>query len=290
MLSPSIKLIECPRDAIQGISNFICTEEKVEYYQSLLKVGFDTLDCGSFVSPKVIPQMADTSKVISALDLSKTKTKLLTIIANERGALEAVKHDNISYLGYPFSVSENFQMRNTRKTISESIQLLKRICEIAKTHNKQVVVYLPMGFGNPYGDPWSTEIIENWTEQIIALGVNIISISDTVGTAQLDAISNLYSTLIPRYPHVEFGAHFHTNPILWYEKVNEAYLAGCKRFDGTIKGWGGCPMAQDALVGNMPMEKLISYFTSYKILPKQLDVLAFESAYNFSHRIFLANE
>ncbi|MDA7699289.1 hydroxymethylglutaryl-CoA lyase, partial [Flavobacteriaceae bacterium] len=276
--------------AIQGISNFICTEEKVEYYQSLLKVGFDTLDCGSFVSPKVIPQMADTSKVISALDLSKTKTKLLTIIANERGALEAVKHDNISYLGYPFSVSENFQMRNTRKTISESIQLLKRICEIAKTHNKQVVVYLSMGFGNPYGDPWSTEIIENWTEQIIALGVNIISISDTVGTAQLDAISNLYSTLIPRYPHVEFGAHFHTNPILWYEKVNEAYLAGCKRFDGTIKGWGGCPMAQDALVGNMPMEKLISYFTSYKILPKQLDVLAFESAYNFSHRIFLANE
>ncbi|MDC3367283.1 hydroxymethylglutaryl-CoA lyase [Flavobacteriaceae bacterium] len=290
MLSPSIKLIECPRDAIQGISNFICTEEKVEYYQSLLKVGFDTLDCGSFVSPKVIPQMADTSKVISALDLSKTKTKLLTIIANERGALEAVKHDNISYLGYPFSVSENFQMRNTRKTISESIQLLKRICEIAKTHNKQVVVYLSMGFGNPYGDPWSTEIIENWTEQIIALGVNIISISDTVGTAQLDAISNLYSTLILRYPHVEFGAHFHTNPILWYEKVNEAYLAGCKRFDGTIKGWGGCPMAQDALVGNMPMEKLISYFTSYKILPKQLDVLAFESAYNFSHRIFLANE
>lgn len=290
MLSPSIKLIECPRDAIQGISNFICTKEKVEYYQSLLKVGFDTLDCGSFVSPKVIPQMADTSKVISALDLSKTKTKLLTIIANERGALEAVKHDNISYLGYPFSVSENFQMRNTRKTISESIQLLKRICEIAKTHNKQVVVYLSMGFGNPYGDPWSTEIIENWTEQIIALGVNIISISDTVGTAQLDAISNLYSTLIPRYPHVEFGAHFHTNPILWYEKVNEAYLAGCKRFDGTIKGWGGCPMAQDALVGNMPMEKLISYFTSYKILPKQLDVLAFESAYNFSHRIFLANE
>jgi hydroxymethylglutaryl-CoA lyase len=290
MLSPSIKLIECPRDAIQGISNFICTVEKVEYYQSLLKVGFDTLDCGSFVSPKVIPQMADTSKVISALDLSKTKTKLLTIIANERGALEAVKHDNISYLGYPFSVSENFQMRNTRKTISESIQLLKRICEIAKTHNKQVVVYLSMGFGNPYGDPWSTEIIENWTEQIIALGVNIISISDTVGTAQLDAISNLYSTLIPRYPHVEFGAHFHTNPILWYEKVNEAYLAGCKRFDGTIKGWGGCPMAQDALVGNMPMEKLISYFTSYKILPKQLDVLAFESAYNFSHRIFLANE
>ena len=290
MLSPSIKLIECPRDAIQGISNFICTEEKVEYYQSLLKVGFDTLDCGSFVSPKVIPQMADTSKVISALDLSKTKTKLLTIIANERGALEAVKHDNISYLGYPFSVSENFQMRNTRKTISESIQLLKRICEIAKTHNKQVVVYLSMGFGNPYGDPWSTEIIENWTEQIIALGVNIISISDTVGTAQLDAISNLYSTLIPRYPHVEFGAHFHTNPILWYEKVNEAYLAGCKRFDGTIKGWGGCPMAQDAIVGNMPMEKLISYFTSYKILPKQLDVLAFESAYNFSHRIFLANE
>jgi len=290
MLSPSIKLIECPRDVIQGISNFICTEEKVEYYQSLLKVGFDTLDCGSFVSPKVIPQMADTSKVISALDLSKTKTKLLTIIANERGALEAVKHDNISYLGYPFSVSENFQMRNTRKTISESIQLLKRICEIAKTHNKQVVVYLSMGFGNPYGDPWSTEIIENWTEQIIALGVNIISISDTVGTAQLDAISNLYSTLIPRYPHVEFGAHFHTNPILWYEKVNEAYLAGCKRFDGTIKGWGGCPMAQDAFVGNMPMEKLISYFTSYKILPKQLDVLAFESAYNFSHRIFLANE
>jgi hydroxymethylglutaryl-CoA lyase len=286
MPSSQIKLIECPRDAIQGMSHLINTKDKVSYYQSLLKVGFNTLDCGSFVSPKAIPQMADTADVIQSIDLSQTATKLLTIIANERGALEAIKHKSITYLGYPFSVSENFQMRNTRKTISESIQLLKRITEIALAHDKEVVVYLSMGFGNPYGDPWSSEIIEDWSEQIIAMGVKIISISDTVGTAQVVDISNLYSTLIARYPEVEFGAHFHTHPSAWYEKVHAAYLAGCLRFDGTIKGWGGCPMAQDALVGNMPMEKLISYFTSLKLLPNEFDVLAFESAYNFSHRIF----
>jgi hydroxymethylglutaryl-CoA lyase len=286
MPSNQIKLIECPRDALQGMSNFIDTKDKVSYYQSLLQVGFNTLDCGSFVSPKAIPQMADTAEVIQSIDLSQTVTKLLTIIANERGALEAIKHKNITYLGYPFSVSENFQMRNTRKTISESVQLLKRITEIAFTHDKEVVVYLSMGFGNPYGDPWSTEIIENWVEQLIAMGVKIISISDTVGTAQVMDISKLYTTLVSKYPEVEFGAHFHTHPSEWYEKVHAAYLGGCLRFDGTIKGWGGCPMAQDALVGNMPMEKLISYFTSLKTLPKELDVLAFESAYNFSHRIF----
>ena len=235
MPSNQIKLIECPRDALQGMSNFIDTKDKVSYYQSLLQVGFNTLDCGSFVSPKAIPQMADTAEVIQSIDLSQTVTKLLTIIANERGALEAIKHKNITYLGYPFSVSENFQMRNTRKTISESVQLLKRITEIAFTHDKEVVVYLSMGFGNPYGDPWSTEIIENWVEQLIAMGVKIISISDTVGTAQVMDISKLYTTLVSRYPEVEFGAHFHTHPSEWYEKVHAAYLGGCLRFDGTIK-------------------------------------------------------
>tara|TARA_B110000027_G_C16122521_1_gene304177 strand:+ start:10549 stop:11421 length:873 start_codon:yes stop_codon:yes gene_type:complete len=286
MPSKPIKLIECPRDALQGISNFISTADKVLYYQSLLKVGFDTLDCGSFVSPKVIPQMADTAEVINKIDLTQTKTKLLTIIANERGAFEAVKNEKISYLGYPFSISENFQIRNTSKTISESIVLLKRLCEIAEVNDKEVVVYLSMGFGNPYGDPWSSEIIEKWVEIIIVMGVKIISISDTVGKAKVSDVSNLYSTLISRFPEIEFGAHFHTHPNQWYEKVRAANKAGCFRFDGTIMGWGGCPMAQDALVGNMPMEKLISYFTTQNKLPPEIDVLAFESAYNFSHNIF----
>ena len=288
MSNKSIKLIECPRDALQGLHKIVSTQDKIAYYQNLLQVGYDTLDCGSFVSPKAIPQMADSSNVIKGLDLSQTNTKLLTIVANERGALAAVTFDAISYLGYPFSVSENFQMRNTAKTISESIVVLERICEIARAHDKEVVVYLSMGFGNPYGDPWSPEIIEKWADQIIGMGVSIISISDTVGTAKVSDITNLYATLIPRYPEVEFGAHFHTHPNEWYEKVHAAYLSGCFRFDGTIKGWGGCPMAQNALVGNMPMEKLISFFTAQQMLPKQLDVLAFESAYNSSHRIFVS--
>ena len=281
----SITLVECPRDALQGFSKWVNTSDKIAYYQSLLKVGFHTLDCGSFVSSKAIPQMADTAEVIEGLDVSKTHTKLLTIVANERGALEAIKYEKISYLGYPFSISENFQIRNTRKTISESLSVLKRITDIASNYNKEMVVYLSMGFGNPYGDPWNADIIAEWVSKMAVMGISIISISDTIGTAIPSDVIKLYSTIVPSYPAITFGAHFHTHPDFWYEKVNAAFSAGCLRFDGTIKGMGGCPMAQDNLVGNMPSEKLISFFTSRKLLPKNLDLLSFESSYNFSQKI-----
>jgi len=282
-----IKLIECPRDALQSHYRFVATEEKIAYYQSLLKVGFDTLDCGSFVSPKAIPQMADTPAVIKGLDCTQTKTKLLTIVANERGAKEAVFYENIYYLGYPFSVSENFQVRNTGKTIEESYAVLERIVALSEKHKKEVVVYLSMGFGNPYGDPWSPEIILEWVAKLAPLGITIFSLSDTVGTAQTPDIRLLFSTLKTHYPNLEFGAHFHTQPEAWFEKLNAAFLAGCQRFDSTIKGRGGCPMAQDILVGNLSTEKLFSFLTTHGVLPKSIDVLAFESAYNASHHLFI---
>ena len=281
-----IKLIECPRDALQGFKTPVSTQSKIDYYQMLLKVGFDTIDCGSFVSSKVIPQMADTAEVIQGLDCSKSKTKLLTIVANLIGAEKAVKFEKISYLGYPFSVSENFQVRNTGKTINESLFILKQIINLAASNNKKLVVYLSMGFGNPYGDPWNTSIIKKWVDNLIDLGVHIISLSDTIGNAKIKDIDSLFKDLILAYPKLEFGSHFHAHPEQWLKKINTAYLAGCKRFDGTIKGHGGCPMANDQLVGNIPMEKLISFFSSQKQLDKNFDRLAFESAFNFSSKIF----
>ncbi|MDC0386685.1 hydroxymethylglutaryl-CoA lyase, partial [Flavobacteriaceae bacterium] len=221
-MKENIKLIECPRDALQAYYPIVSTQDKIAYYQALLKVGFDTLDCGSFVSPKIIPQMADTEAVIKGLNCADTTTKLLTIIANERGAKNAVSFEKIHYLGYPFSVSENFQVRNTGKTIKESFPILERIVRLAQNHDKEVVVYLSMGFGNPYGDPWSPEIIMQWVEQIAALGVTIFSLSDTVGNAQVKDIEVLFSSLIAQYPDFEFGAHFHTHPKFWFEKVNAA--------------------------------------------------------------------
>jgi hydroxymethylglutaryl-CoA lyase len=283
----AIKLIECPRDAIQGYPSPVSTSLKIAYYQMLLKVGFDTLDCGSFVSPKAIPQMADTAAVIQGLDCSDTPTKLLTIVANLRGAEEAVTYDKIHYLGYPFSVSENFQVRNTGKTIEESLVVLKQIQELTALHNKELVVYLSMGFGNPYGDPWNTTIISNWVALLADLGINIISLSDTVGSAQTKDVEVVFSKLISAYPALEFGAHFHALPEEWFAKINAAYGVGCRRFDGTIKGLGGCPMAHDHLVGNIPMEKLISFTTAKQLLAKSFDTLAFESAFNFSHKIFI---
>ena len=282
----TIKLIECPRDALQSYNTPVSTQMKIDYYQMLLKVGFHTLDCGSFVSPKVIPQMADTDKVIQSLDLSKSKTKLLTIVANLVGAEKAVKFKKISYLGYPFSVSENFQVRNTGKTINESLFILKQIINLAASNNKELVVYLSMGFGNPYGDPWNTSIIKKWVNNLVDLGVQIISLSDTIGNAKIKDIESLFNDLILAYPKLEFGSHFHAHPEQWLNKINTAYLAGCRRFDGTIKGHGGCPMATDQLVGNIPMEKLISFFSSQKQLDKNFDSLAFESAFNFSSKIF----
>ncbi|MDC3132710.1 hydroxymethylglutaryl-CoA lyase [Flavobacteriaceae bacterium] len=280
-----LKIIECPRDAMQGIKNFIPTVNKISYIQSLLKVGFDTVDCGSFVSPKAVPQMSDTAAVIAGLDCSMTTSKLLVIVANQRGAVEACQFDKIDYLGYPFSISENFQMRNTHKTIEQSLVVLKDIIAIAKAHHKSVVVYLSMGFGNPYGDPWSVDIVQKWVDNLIALNVSTISLSDTVGSANPKDIKNLFFSLIKQFSKVEFGAHFHTHPNTWYDKINAAYISGCRRFDSSIKGWGGCPMAQDALVGNMPTEKLISYFLAQKN-DVDISILNFETAYNKSHSIF----
>jgi len=281
----SVKLIECSRDAMQGIKPFIPTDEKVRYIQSLLKCGFDTIDFGSFVSPKAIPQMQDTADVLSMLDLSQTQSKLLAIVANRRGAEDASKFPEINYLGYPFSISENFQMRNTHKTISESVEVLKSILEIAHASDKSVVAYLSMGFGNPYGDPWSTDIVGEWTEKLADLGVKILSLSDTVGSSTPDVIEDLFSTLIPKYPDMEFGAHLHTTPDAWYEKVHAATLGGCRRFDGAIQGFGGCPMAKDDLTGNMQTEKMLSYFNS-KNIENSIRMTSFESAYNKASDLF----
>ncbi|MFY0604615.1 MAG: hydroxymethylglutaryl-CoA lyase [Flavobacteriaceae bacterium] len=282
-----VKIIECPRDAMQGIkSHFISTDIKASYINSLLRVGFDTIDFGSFVSPKAIPQMRDTAAVLSKLDLSNTTSKLLAIIANVRGANDAAQFEQIDYLGYPFSISENFQMRNTHKTISESIETLQEILSIANRTNKEVVAYLSMGFGNPYGDPWNVDIVAKWTETLSTMGVKILSLSDTVGSSTPDVIDYLFSNLILAYPDIEFGAHLHTTPDLWHEKVDAAYKAGCFRFDGAIKGYGGCPMAKDDLTGNMPTEKLVSYFTEQKAITN-IRPMSFESAYNEALNVFL---
>ena len=282
-----VKLIECPRDAMQGIkSHFISTEKKALYLNSLLKVGFDTIDFGSFVSPKAIPQMRDTAEVLRKLDLSSTTSKLLAIVANIRGATDAVQFEEIDYLGYPFSISENFQMRNTHKTIEESLVILDEILNLADTSNKEVVAYLSMGFGNPYGDPWNVEIVGEWTEKLASMGVKILSLSDTIGSSTPEVISYLFSNLIPKYPNIEFGAHLHTTPDSWFEKVDSAYKAGCIRFDGAIKGYGGCPMAKDELTGNMPTEKLVSYFTQQKA-NTGVKPMSFESAFNKALEVFV---
>ena len=280
-----VKIIECPRDAMQGIKRFIPTEDKVHYVQALLRVGFDTIDFGSFVSPKAIPQMIDSAEVLRQIDLENTASKLLAIVANTRGAREAAQFKDIDYLGYPFSISENFQMRNTHKTIAQSIVILQDILNLAAQKNKEVVAYLSMGFGNPYGDPWSVDIVGEWTERLSNMGVKILSLSDTIGTSTPEIIDYLFTHLIRHYKNIEFGAHLHTNPLTWYEKVEAAYASGCRRFDGAIQGFGGCPMAKDDLTGNMPTEKLLSFFTS-KNTAHHLNPLSFESAYNEASKIF----
>ncbi|MDE0598090.1 MAG: hydroxymethylglutaryl-CoA lyase [Dokdonia donghaensis] len=284
-MSKKVKIIECPRDAMQGIKDWIPTESKIQYIQSLLRCGFDTIDVGSFVSPKAIPQMKDSAEVLHSLDLSKTDSKLLTIVANLRGAQDAVQHEMVDYLGYPFSISENFQMRNTHKTIDQSIELLQDIIELADSKNKELVVYISMGFGNPYGDPWNVDIVGEWTERLSKMGVKILSLSDTVGTSDPETIDYLFSNLIPRYSNIEFGAHLHTTPTTWHEKVDAAYKAGCVRFDGAIQGFGGCPMAKDDLTGNMPTEKLVSYFASVQAYDN-INTMSFESSYNEALKIF----
>jgi hydroxymethylglutaryl-CoA lyase len=284
-MQEKVKIIECPRDAMQGIKAFIPTKHKTHYLQALLNCGFDTVDFGSFVSPKAIPQMADTAEVLAGLNLERSKSRLLAIVANVRGAEDACRHQAIHYLGYPFSISENFQMRNTHKTIAESIKVLARILEIAGCSGKEVVTYISMGFGNPYGDPWDVDIVGHWTEKLAEMGVGILSLSDTVGSSTPEVIAYLFSHLIPRYPSVEFGAHLHTHPSAWHEKVDAAYRSGCRRFDGAIQGFGGCPMAKDELTGNMPTEKILSHFTSKKI-STGVQWMAFETAHNKATELF----
>ncbi|HYV95235.1 MAG TPA: hydroxymethylglutaryl-CoA lyase [Chitinophagales bacterium] len=281
-----IKLIECPRDAMQGIKHFIPTEKKIEYINSLLEVGFDTIDVGSFVSPKAIPQMADTALVLSKLNWSPEKSKLLAIIANTRGAKEAAMFDQISFLGFPFSVSETFQQRNTNSSIEESLKRVEEIQNLFVKYNKQLVIYISMGFGNPYGDLWSPEIVMQWTEKMIAMGIKIISLADTIGVADPKIISMLFKDLIPQFPNVEFGAHLHTTPETWREKIEAAYENGCRRFDGAIKGYGGCPMAKDELTGNMPTENLISFFEE-KGIELQLNKPAFLNSMKIADDLFL---
>ena len=281
----NVKIIECPRDAMQGVRDLIPTKEKAQFIQSLLDCGFDTIDFGSFVSPKAIPQMKDTSELLSLLDVSNTESQLLAIVANIRGAEDAVMYNEIDYLGYPFSISENFQMRNTHKTIAQSIETLQEILNLADSKNKKVVAYLSMGFGNPYGDPWNVDIVGEWTEKLFNMGVKILSLSDTVGSSTPDIITYLFSELITKYPSIEFGAHLHTTTTKWKEKVSAAYLAGCRRFDGAIQGFGGCPMAKDDLTGNMPTEKILSYFAAEKV-NTNVNSISFETAYKEASKIF----
>jgi len=256
-----MKIIECPRDAMQGISEFIPTDIKAAYINQLLKVGFDAIDFGSFVSPKAIPQLKDTSEVLSRLDLNTSSSKLLSIIANIRGAENACNFEEINYLGFPLSVSEQFQQRNTNKSIEQSLNTVEGIQNLSVKNNKELVVYLSMAFGNPYGENYHEDIVAQLTEKLHNLEIRIVALSDTIGVSDPTNIAPLFSTLIQEYPTIEFGAHFHTNPDKWEEKVDAAYKNGCRRFDSAIKGYGGCPMAKDDLTGNMPTEKLISYFT-----------------------------
>ncbi len=283
--SPAMKLIECPRDAMQGLPDFIPTATKTAYLNKLLQVGFDTLDFGSFVSPKAIPQLRDTAEVLAGLDLSTTTTKLLAIVANRRGAETAVQHPEISYLGFPLSVSETFQRRNTNQTTAEALADVAAMHELCERTGKTLVAYLSMGFGNPYGDAWSPEIVTDFTQQLAALGVRIVALSDTVGASSAATIAPLFSALIPAFPAIEFGAHLHTTPTTWHEKVAAAYEAGCRRFDGAIGGIGGCPMAADELTGNMATENLLA-FLAEKGLDSGLDPTAFARAREAATRVF----
>jgi hydroxymethylglutaryl-CoA lyase len=279
-----IKITECPRDAMQGWQNFIPTEKKIEYLNQLLKIGFDTLDFGSFVSPKAIPQMADTAQVYEALE--ESDTKLLAIIANLRGAETAVNFPRIKYLGFPFSISETFQQRNTNSSISEAFKTVEAIQNLCQKADKEMVVYFSMGFGNPYGDVFNTEIVADWAEKMSNLGIKIIALSDTVGVAESQIITELFTGLIPQYPNIEFGSHFHATNENWQMKIDSAYQAGCRRFDGAIGGFGGCPMAEDELVGNINTQNMIQYFDNQGV-NLGLDKDEFQKSVEISRNIFI---
>ena len=281
-----MKFIECPRDAMQGIDAFIPTDKKISYINKLLDVGFDTIDVGSFVSKKAIPQMADTEEVIKGINTTKSNSKLLTIVANERGAEKAAQFDEITYLGFPFSISETFQKKNINSTIKESLLRLESIQNICLKNNKQLVTYFSMAFGNPYGDEWSVYIVAHWAERLLnEFGIKILSLSDTIGSSEPNVISWLFEKLISEFPDVEFGAHLHTHPEKWKEKVIAALEAGCKRFDGALLGFGGCPMARDQLVGNMPSEHVLSYLIEKKMI-QNISQTALKEAQNEALTIF----
>ncbi len=260
-----MKIIECPRDAMQGITKFIPTEKKIRYINNLIKVGFDTIDFGSLVSPKVIPQMKDTIEVLNNLDMGGSNTKLLAIIANTRGAMEALDHEKISYLGFPLSISETFQVRNTNKSIIEALNTIEEIQNLCLKKSRTLVTYISMGFGNPYGDPYDVSIVEQFVGILDKIGINVISLADTIGVSEPESITYLFSKLKPAYPHIEFGAHLHSHPDKSKEKIEAAFNAGCDRLDGAIKGFGGCPMAEDELVGNIATESIINYFIENNI-------------------------
>ncbi|HEV8513044.1 MAG TPA: hydroxymethylglutaryl-CoA lyase [Cyclobacteriaceae bacterium] len=281
-----MKLIECPRDAMQGLNEFIPTDKKADYLNQLLKVGFDTIDFGSFVSAKAIPQLRDTAEVLKKLDLSTSKSKLLAIVANTRGAEEAALWNEITYLGFPLSISETFQQRNTNKSIAEALQTVEEIQNICKGKNKVLVTYISMGFGNPYGDPYDVGVVEHFTDLLSRLGVTIISLADTIGVSKPDEIQYLFKTLVPKFSAIEFGAHLHSSPAKAIEKIEAAYLSGCQRFDGAIKGFGGCPMAEDELVGNLATETILAYLKSKNALPN-MDQAEFGKALLLADSIFL---
>ncbi|MDQ3289916.1 MAG: hydroxymethylglutaryl-CoA lyase [Bacteroidota bacterium] len=280
-----MKIVECPRDAMQGIKNIIPTRLKITYLQHLLSVGFHTLDFGSYVSARAIPQMADTPQVLEAIDLSQTSTKLLAIVANLRGAEQTTLQEKISYVGFPLSLSETFQQRNTHKSIAEAFTELDHIQNLCQKRNKTLVTYLSMGFGNPYRDPWDAETVLRFVQSLVDMDIRIISLADTVGVAQATDIQYLFSQLIPAFPAIEFGAHLHVQPLNWQEKVEAAVAAGCTRFDGAIKGYGGCPMALDSLTGNLATENLVAYFENIGV-PLNINKKAFETALTLAGTVF----
>lgn len=285
MLS-AIQITECPRDAMQGIHEFIPTDIKAEYINLLLKVGFDTIDFGSFVSPKAIPQMQDTAEVLKKLDLSSSRSKLLAIIANYRGAEDLSKHEEITYLGFPFSISETFQQRNTNASVAEAFETVKRINALCDTTGKTLLVYLSMGFGNPYGDDWSKELVLDWAQKLTAEGVHYISLADTIGIAEPGQISELYGLLSTNLENTTLGVHLHSTPDTWLGKIEAAYQSGCTRFDTALKGYGGCPMAKDELTGNIATENVIAYLQQQNV-DLGLDMEKLREAMAYSNTVFL---
>ncbi|AMR32062.1 hydroxymethylglutaryl-CoA lyase [Mucilaginibacter sp. PAMC 26640] len=282
---PDTKITECPRDAMQGLTEFIPTNVKAEYINLLLQVGFDTIDFGSFVSPKAVPQMRDTKEVLRKLDLSNTPSKLLAIVANYRGAEEAASHEEITFLGYPFSLSETFQQRNTNTSMANAFDDVKRMNELCTAKNKTLLIYLSMGFGNPYGDDWSTEIVQHWAQQLINEGIGYIALSDTIGVGTPEQITTLYPALVQQSPITSFGLHLHSTPDTWQDKIAAAYESGCTRFDAALKGYGGCPMAKDELTGNIATENLLAYLL-HQNSDTGLDLDKLQEAMDYSGRVF----